>query len=274
MGAVRCAIDSAASTSAPAGQLIESLSSSAQAVVGGRRSTAEARGRDRWSVRSRFASGAQAIALETGAPDAASVASVLSINPNIDAAFGASPSFFAIGELGGAHSSQGGRSQTSTSEIDLTVDLTQLPVRQDLLVGLYDGVAVGSGFTKLTFDIYADGADVLHQAFSSVAAATAYFTDHAIDLGSLSSGPLSGDSLGLEGGDERHRIGRELGVRRGSDLRRSSGPARAAGRAAKVLLFSQSAAKPISLRPAGVGKTGEMAAYAPPPSQLIASPQA
>ncbi len=72
-----------------------------------------------------------------------------------------------------------------------------MAVRQDLMVGFYHPTATGAGFTSLTFDIYADGVDVLHEVFSTVAAATSFFTNHAIDLGSLASGALSSDTLTL-----------------------------------------------------------------------------
>ena len=135
--------------------------------------------------------------METGAPNSAATSAVLSANSNISTAFGASPVFFSMGELGGAHSTSGTTAQTVTSEIDLTVDLTKLSVRHDLLVGLYNGTSTGSGFSSMSFDIYADGTDITHQTFTTLSAAKAYFTNHAIDLGSLSSGGLSGATLTL-----------------------------------------------------------------------------
>jgi hypothetical protein len=92
-------------------------------------------------------------------------------------------------------------SQTTTSEVDLTVDLTQLAVRQDLLVGLYHPMATGAGFASLTLDIYVGAPStptktrVLHDVFTSVAQATAFFTNNAIDLGSLAT--VSGNTLSL-----------------------------------------------------------------------------
>jgi hypothetical protein len=146
-----------------------------------------------------FVSSGQAVAIDTGAPNAASTSAVLSANPNISTAFGASPTFFAIEELGGAHASGGsGGSQTSKSTLILTVDLTQLSVRHDLRVGLYNPVSTGAGFTNLTLDLYADGTDVVHKAFTSVSAAKTYFTDDPLDLGSLATGPLSGNTLTVQ----------------------------------------------------------------------------
>ena len=107
--------------------------------------------------------------------------------------------FFGIGELGGAYSTGGvGSSQTVTSSFNETVDLTQLNPLQDLVVGFYKGTTVGTGVTGVTFDLYADGADVVHQTFATAAAAKTWFTNNAIDLGSLASGPLSGSTLTLQ----------------------------------------------------------------------------
>jgi hypothetical protein len=132
-----------------------------------------------------FATGPQSLAFETGEPDSSSTSAVLSANPGIAAAFGVSPAFFAIGELGAAYGSGAAGSQTNTSEIDLTVDLTELGSRQDLVVGLYNPTVVGSGITNIAFDFFADGIDLIHQVFTSASAAANYFTDHGIDLGSL-----------------------------------------------------------------------------------------
>jgi hypothetical protein len=145
-----------------------------------------------------FLTSGQAVALETGGPNAASSGAVLAANHDIKVAFGSSPVFFAVGELGGGYSSGGKASQTVTSSFDETVDLTQLAKRRDLVIGLDNGTVAGSGFTSLTFDLFADGNDVIHQTFTSAAAAQSYFTDHAIDVGSLASGALSGNTLSLQ----------------------------------------------------------------------------
>jgi hypothetical protein len=49
----------------------------------------------------------------------------------------------------------------------------------------------GTGVTKITFDLYVNGVDKDSQSWTgtgATAAATAYFTDNAVDLGSLASG--------------------------------------------------------------------------------------
>ena len=145
-----------------------------------------------------FATSSQATALAMGAPAAASTAAVLNANAKIKAAFGASPVFFALGELGGGFSRGGTASQTATSEIDESVDLTKLASRQDLVVGFDHGTTLGAGVTGVSFDLYADGTDVLSKTFTSASAARTWFTDNAVDLGSLASGqPLGADTLTL-----------------------------------------------------------------------------
>ena len=66
-----------------------------------------------------FESQGSTVALQTADPDAASTAAALAANPNIAAAFGASPSFFSIGELGGAYNTNSTASETSTSVLEL-----------------------------------------------------------------------------------------------------------------------------------------------------------
>ena len=56
---------------------------------------------------------------------------------------------------------------------------------------------LGAGVTGVTFDLYADGNDVIHRTFTSAAAAKSFFTNNAIDVGSLASGTLSGNTLTL-----------------------------------------------------------------------------
>ena len=102
--------------------------------------------------------------------------------------------FFALGELGGARASAAHGSSTTTSEIDETVNLTQLASRQDLVVGFYNGTVVGvpaasgPGVLQVNLDIYVNGVDVDSQKFYNDAQARAYFTDNSVDLGSLATG--------------------------------------------------------------------------------------
>jgi hypothetical protein len=127
----------------------------------------------------------QGVAYITGAPLLASVTTILNANSNIKAAFAVSPSYFGIAELGGAFDTGGSIAVTTNTSVSESVDLSQLAVRQDLLVGLYGGTLVGTGVTGVTLTISANGSTLVNQSFTSGAAALAYFTNDAIDLGSL-----------------------------------------------------------------------------------------
>ena len=128
---------------------------------------------------------AQGVADITGAPTAANVSAILAANTAIASAFAVSPSYFAIAELGARETTAGIAAETTTSTVNLSVDLSQLASRQDLLVGLYGGALVGSGVTAVTLTITANGTNLLTKTFASGAAAQAYFTNDAVDLGSL-----------------------------------------------------------------------------------------
>ena len=185
-----------ATTSDTAGHLVTAGAGYASADVGGA-STAQASVAYGGGAPS-FSTSNQSVAVEMLAPTGASTSAVLAANSNINTAFGASPVFFALGELGGGHSATGTTGQSISSEIDFTADLTQLAVRHDLIVGLYGGTASGSGFSSATLDLYADGTDIVHQTFTTQSALVTYFTNHAIDLGSLASGGLSGATLSFK----------------------------------------------------------------------------
>jgi hypothetical protein len=143
-----------------------------------------------------FTSSQTVVALVDGAPTDGG--SVLSANKKIAALFtaqGGTPVYFATGELGGRYATGGTGSLTTTSEIDETVDLSQLAARKHLVIGFYHpgtGFASGTGTARL--DVYVDGTDVLSKSFTSLTgtdpnvAAQAFFTNNAVDLGSLASG--------------------------------------------------------------------------------------
>ena len=134
----------------------------------------------------------QAVANEAANPSAASVAPILNANTNIKTAFGTTPSFFAVAEVGGAYAKSGGTgAQTTTDVINLQVDLTKLSSLHDLMVGFFDPTAVGAGFTSLTFTLTGDGQTLINQTFTTLAQAKTFFTDDARDLGALTGAPFN-----------------------------------------------------------------------------------
>ena len=62
----------------------------------------------------------------------------------------------------------------------------------DLIIGFYSGSATGSGFTSMSLDVKINGTNHINN-FTSVAAANAFFQNHAVDYGAL-----SGTSLKLD----------------------------------------------------------------------------
>ncbi len=186
---------SAYATTAPLYGLIESAAASAYGTVDG---TGKAKAKAIvGGAAMPFGTAGSAVALETAAPVAASTNAVLAANPTIAASFGASPTFFSVGELGGAYDAGGTTSDTTTSSLSLVVDTSRLASLGDLLVGFYHPTAIGSGFTSLTFTLSADGSTLIDKTFTTLAAAESYFNDAAVNLGALGSGALSGSLLSL-----------------------------------------------------------------------------
>jgi hypothetical protein len=90
----------------------------------------------------------QALAQITAEPKASDVAAITGANSNINTAFTTSktPTYFGIGELGGEYSPSASGSETETSSVHMTVDLTKAGTLQDLVFGFYSGTATGAGF--------------------------------------------------------------------------------------------------------------------------------
>ena len=98
------------------------------------------------------------VAYGIASPSAAASTAVLNANGNIKTAFGAAPSFFAMGEVGGGHASAGADSETSTSSIITQINLANLAAPGNLVFGLYNGEAVGNaaGLTGVTLSVTAN----------------------------------------------------------------------------------------------------------------------
>jgi len=135
----------------------------------------------------------QAVALLTAEPTTTDVNNVLSNNADINTAFTAgSPTYFGIGELGGAYaySSNDTASETETSAVHMTVDLTKVSPLSDLIIGFYSGAAACTGFTSMSLDVKINGTDNITN-FATVADADNYFNNgglgNAVDYGALSA---------------------------------------------------------------------------------------
>ena len=136
----------------------------------------------------------QAIALITAEPMSGDVNTILNGNANIKSAFTTNntPTYFGIGGLGGAYSTNGSGSETETSSVHMTVDLTKVSPLHDLLIGFYNGSATGAGFSSMTLDVKVNGTDHITN-FANVTDGNNFFQNHAVDYGAL-----SGTSLQLD----------------------------------------------------------------------------
>ncbi len=175
------AFTDSADTSLAAGALVTAVSASSTGTVDGKQ-TGKAKVVLGQTAQP-FSAFGQATADASGAPAGSDTAAVLAANSNIATAFGASPVFFAIDELGGQYAKSGAvGSNTTTSTVNLTVDLTKLASEQDLVVGFYNGTALGAGFTSMTLTITADGGakPLFTQTFTTLASAETFFTDNAM----------------------------------------------------------------------------------------------
>ena len=77
------------------------------------------------------------------------------------------------------------------------VDLNQLAVKEHLLIGFYGGQSFGTGVSSVTLTISANGTTLINQTFGSASAAVTYFTNHAVDLGTLTAPLYSSNTLNL-----------------------------------------------------------------------------
>ena len=140
----------------------------------------------------------QSVSHIAGNPTNANVTAILAANSNIQAAFAtASPSYFGIGELGARHSSISPSTETTSQSFNLVVDLNQLAVKEHLLIGFYGGQSFGTGVSSVTLTISANGTTLINQTFGSASAAVTYFTNHAVDLGTLTAPLYSSNTLNL-----------------------------------------------------------------------------
>jgi hypothetical protein len=136
------------------------------------------------------------VAQITAEPRTADVTAILAANSNINSAFtnnDPSPTYFGIGELGGAYSSSGSALETEANFINMTVDLTKAGTLHDLLIGFYSGTALGNIASdpsfSMTLDVNVNGTDHT-STFTTVAGANAFFQNQAVDYGALSGSTL------------------------------------------------------------------------------------
>ncbi len=99
------------------------------------------------------------------------------------------PSAVASIVQGASYSSNGkGAPQTFNSEINLSIDLSRMANVGHLQVHLLDSASTGAGFDMLSFQVFAEGAEVENDIFTDLASATAFFTNHTLDFGQADDG--------------------------------------------------------------------------------------
>ncbi len=159
----------ATATANTGGGIFTAIQASAAAPVG---STASVESRARIGGAAptlAMASGLQSAAFVTGLPSGLSVTAAI--------------------VQGASYPGNGsGIPETFNSEVDLSIDLTQIANVGNLQIHLTDSASSGNGFDSLTFQIYKEGSVVESDVFANLALATAFFTDHTLDFGPAGSG--------------------------------------------------------------------------------------
>jgi hypothetical protein len=182
----------ATATSSSAGSVISGLTSSASGPTAGNATATQS-----WAAVSQptpspsLLAGLQAGAFDTGLPSTSDSLSALSAAPRVHHDFniagegtGSLSAVLGLVALGGG--SDGDDIQHAwTASTTMTLSVTTLS-QQHLILGLLNPQSTGNGFDSLTFTVTKNTTTVLQSVtFTSLANANAYFTNDAIDLGSV-----------------------------------------------------------------------------------------
>jgi hypothetical protein len=129
--------------------------------------------------------GIQAFAYTNGRPSSTTVQAQLASSPEVAAALGSSYTVLGLGSMGANYGATSGL-RTYGASARYTFDLAAPTA---LTLGLLDFTSYGGGFNSLTLSATLnDTTTIFSDSFSTLAAARAYFDDHAIGLGSLAAG--------------------------------------------------------------------------------------
>ena len=142
-----------------------------------------------------FITPAAGVATGSVAPNAASANPVVATNPNIAGKIGASPTFLAMGELGGGYATGAAGATNYTTSIELKVGLAAADLSNDLVVSFYNPTRMGVGVSDMSLEIRANSITV--PSGGSFADEVAFFTDHPIDCGTLATMAPSNGMLDL-----------------------------------------------------------------------------
>lgn len=144
-----------------------------------------------------FDTTSQAVAEVIGTPTTGDIIPVLTANENLRTTFSsaATPSFFAMGELGGAYDVKGVGQETTDSDVRFLVDPSKLADPEHLVLGFYNATKVGAGPSSISLDVKINGAEAKLDGggsfapltFNSGDAAAHALNDMTFDLGDMTS---------------------------------------------------------------------------------------
>ncbi len=132
--------------------------------------------------------GVNAGVLATKRPLGSDVLLALASNPNASAIFADASNVYGLVAQGASVSDDSSfttNSITLSSTADFSIDLSDLPSDENLIIALLDSAADGGGFDVLDFEVTVEGNLVVDEQFTDLAAALAFFNDNVIDLGAL-----------------------------------------------------------------------------------------
>ena len=128
-----------------------------------------------------------AYAFGTITPSSAFITTALSGHSNVNTALSGAQAagIFGAGVLGAAYATGASGAQ---EYIDTeTFTLNGYNLGGHLILGLLDTQTSGSGFSSLVFTVTVGGVTKVTQSFSTLAAANAFFSNDAIDLGAVAT---------------------------------------------------------------------------------------
>ncbi len=141
--------------------------------------------------------GYQAAAFATGLPSTADVNTALGSSSNVRSAITAL-NVFGLVETGAAAPTGISGMQTFTASTDIHFLPGSLAAGQHLQLGLLNPSLVGGGFQSMKFEVDEQGSPIITQTFTDAATATAYFTDHALDLGAPTATGSTGTDITID----------------------------------------------------------------------------
>jgi hypothetical protein len=132
----------------------------------------------------------------TGEPSSSVLSAALAGKPVVQGNMGAGSQGIGLMYLAGSSAGTSATSLTYHSEVDWSVNTSELASNNSMLfVGLLGANSQGDGTVQ--FQVINNGIELVDQTFDSFSAADAYFDDQGLELGSLNSGIADGSDANL-----------------------------------------------------------------------------